>query len=296
MSSTAVTRKRMSVADWGLIIILLLITMISFAPIMHTISVSFSDQAKADSGLVTLWPNGFSLQSYQKILDDKQFFISFWVSIKRVVLVAMLSFFVTILTAYPLSKDSKQFRLRSPFMWTLVFVMLFNGGLIPFYMAVKSYHLFNTMSVLVLPMSINVFNIILVINFFRSQPKELEESASIDGAGAWTQLFRLFLPLSVPVLATITLFNIVNTWNEYLNGLIFIRDKNLLPLQTYLQTLNVKMDPTQMSVENIKRFGEVSNKTLSAAKTFVSLLPIVAIYPFLQRYFISGIMLGSVKE
>ncbi|ANE47005.1 ABC transporter permease [Paenibacillus swuensis] len=293
--STAFT-KRFSSFDWILIGLLFLVMVSSFAPILHTISVSFSNQAKADSGLVTLFPIGFNLNSYEKIVEDRQFLTAFWVSVKRVFWVALLSFVVTVLTAYPLAQDPRQFRFRNPVMWLLVFIMLFNGGLVPFYMAVKSYHMYNTMFALVLPNLFSVFNIILVVNFFRSLPRELEESASMDGAGPWRMLWNVIIPLSVPVLATITLFNIVGTWNEYLSGLIFIRDQELVPLQTYMQTLFVKMDPTQLTAENVKQLSEVSNKTLSAAKTFVSLIPILLIYPFLQRYFITGIMLGSVKE
>jgi ABC-type glycerol-3-phosphate transport system permease component len=275
---------------------MLVICLLSVGPILHTISLSLSESAKAEAGMVTLWPNGWNMNAYEKIIQDDQFLLSFWISIKRVAMTAALSFVVTLLIAFPLSRDPKQFVLRNPVMWLLVFTLLFNGGLVPFYMTVRDAGLYNTIWALVLPLIVNVFNVILVINYFRSLPKELDESAAIDGAGPWQLLFKIYMPLSVPVMATITLFTIVNTWNEYLFGLIFTRSDDLIPLQTYLQTVFVKIDPTRMSVEQIKEAGLVSNKTLNAAKIIVSLIPIVMIYPFLQRYFIHGIVMGSVKE
>ncbi|GIQ63847.1 hypothetical protein PACILC2_24150 [Paenibacillus cisolokensis] len=199
--------------------------------------------------------------------------------------------------AYPLSRSVKEFKLRNVYMWLLVFVMMFNGGLIPFYLIVKQMGLMNSFWVLVLPMIINVFNIILIVNYFRSIPKELDESASMDGAGPWYKAFRIYMPLALPVLATTTLFLIVAVWNEFMLGMIFIRNPEDVPLQTYMQQIVVRIDPNLLkSVEDVKRLASVSDKTLSAAKIFTSMLPIMIIYPFLQRYFISGIMLGSVKE
>src|SRR5690606_10825418 len=151
--------------------------------------------------------------------------------------------------AYPLSRSSKQFAMRNPVMWLLVFVMMFNGGLIPFYMVIKNLHLMNTIWALVLPGVVNVFNVILVVNFFRYIPRELDESAAMDGAGPWYMLFRIYLPLSVPVLATITLFTIVGTWNEFFNGLIFTTSPDHMPLQTYVQSLIVQIDPTKVTAD-----------------------------------------------
>jgi putative aldouronate transport system permease protein len=188
--------------------------------------------------------------------------------------------------------------LRNILMWTLVFTMLFNGGLIPLYQTVKAYGLIDNIWVLVLSGGVPMFNVILVINFFRNLPKELEEAAFVDGAGPWYTLFKLFLPLSLPVLATITLFSIVGHWNEFFSGLVFMTKPDNYPLQTYIQQMVIQIDTTKLSndPETLKRLGEISNQTLNAAKIFIAMLPILFVYPFLQRFFIQGITLGSVKE
>ena len=176
--------------------------------------------------------------------------------------------------------------------------MLFSGGLIPWYITIKSFGLIDTIWALVLPVAVPVFNVILLMNYFRGLPKELEESAGIDGAGAWQMLLKIFLPVSVPVLATITLFSVVGHWNSFFDGMILMNKKVNWPLQTYVQQLVVSLQSI-MNVtdpEEQKRMLETSNKTFNAAKVFVSMIPILAIYPFLQRYFIGGIVLGSVKE
>ncbi|NOU72907.1 ABC transporter permease subunit [Paenibacillus sp. LMG 31458] len=292
------TTTASKIFDVILIILLAAIALLCVLPLWYTLMVSLSEKSAAAAGIVRLWPIGLNVVSYQQIMRDSAFFQSFWVSIQRVVLGASLSFIVTVLMAYPLSKSTKDFRLRNILMWVLVFTMLFNGGLIPLYQTVKAYGLIDNIWVLVLSGGVPMFNVILVINFFRSLPKELEEAALVDGAGPWYTLFKLFLPLSVPVLATITLFSIVGHWNEFFSGLVFMTKPDNYPLQTYIRQMVVQMDPSQMNndPETLKRLSEISNQTLNAAKIFIAMLPILVVYPFLQRFFIHGITLGSVKE
>ncbi|UJF33553.1 carbohydrate ABC transporter permease [Paenibacillus hexagrammi] len=284
--------------DVILIAILGVIALSCIFPLWYTLMVSLSEKSAAAAGIVRAWPIGFNLVSYQQIMRDGQFFHSFWVSIERVILGASLSFIVTVLMAYPLSKETKDLRSRNVLMWILVFTMLFNGGLIPLYQTVKAYGLIDNIWVLVLSGGLPMFNVILVINFFRGLPKELEEAALVDGAGPWYTLFMLFIPLSVPVLATITLFTIVGHWNEFFSGLVFMTKPDHYPLQTYIRQMVIQIDPSQMNTdaESLKRLSEISNQTLNAAKIFIAMLPILVIYPFLQRFFIHGITLGSVKE
>jgi len=283
--------------DYGLIAFVALISLTSLFPIVHNLALSLSSPAMVTGGFVTIYPKEFTFSSYIKLMEDTVFFRTFGISVQRVVITTVLSFIVSLLMAYPLSRSAKEFKLRNVYMWLLVFVMMFNGGLIPFYLIVKQMGLMNSFWVLVLPMIVNVFNIILIVNYFRSIPKELDESASMDGAGPWYKVFRIYMPLALPVLATTTLFLIVVVWNEFMLGMIFIRSPEDVPLQTYMQQIVVRIDPNLLkSVEDVKRLTSVSDKTLSAAKIFTSMVPIMIIYPFLQRYFISGIMLGSVKE
>ncbi|QJD86780.1 carbohydrate ABC transporter permease [Cohnella herbarum] len=285
------------VADGALIAFMVLISLTCFFPLLHNLAISFSSPAKATGGFVTIFPQDFTFASYEKLFEDSTFFRTFFVSVERVVLTTILSFFVSLLMAYPLSRTNRDFALRNVYMWLLVFVMMFNGGLIPFYLIVKQMGLMNSFWVLVLPMIVNVFNVILIVNYFRGIPKELDECASMDGAGPWYKVFRIYMPLAMPVLATTTLFLIVNIWNEFMTGMIFMRNIEDAPLQTYMQQLVVRIDPNLLkTVDDVKRMASVSDKTLSAAKIFVSMLPIMLLYPFLQRYFISGITLGSVKE
>jgi len=270
--------------------------LLCFLPLWYTLCVSLSDKASATAGLVSFWPVGFNLSAYRNIMADTKFFHSFWVSVQRVVLGSAINFIVILLMAYPLSKSAKEFKQRNVLMWILVFTMLFNGGLIPWYMTVKSLGLINSIWGLVLGNSVPMFSVILVMNFFRNLPKELEEAAVVDGAGPWYILFKLIMPLSVPVLATVTLFSIVYHWNEFFNGLVLISKSDHYPLQTYIQQMVVNLNLGMMTEDQYKRMNELSNQTLNAAKIFIAMVPVLCIYPFLQRYFISGITLGSVKE
>lgn len=290
--------KASRVFDVFLIVILIGIAITCILPIWYTLAVSLSTKTAAAAGEVSLWPVGFNFNSYKQLLEDGQFFQSFWISIQRVVLGAGLNFIVVPLMAYPLSKTTKDFKFRNILMWTLIFTMLFNGGLIPLYLTVQELGLMNSIWALVFVGGAQtiVFNIILCINFFRNLPKELEEAALVDGAGPWYILFKLFIPLSIPVLATVTLFSIVYHWNEFLYGLIFMTREEFYPLQTYIQQMVVVVDPATMTEDQYKKMSELSNRTLDAAKIFIAMIPVLVVYPFLQRYFIHGITLGSVKE
>lgn len=284
------------VFDIVLIVLLVGVSLLCILPIWYTLAVSLSENSAAAAGQVRLWPVGFNLNSYREIMDDSKFFNSFWISIQRVVLGAIVSFVVTVLMAYPLSKTTKDFRLRNVLMWILVFTMLFNGGLIPWYQTVKALGLINNIWGLVLGHSVPVFNVILVVNYFRNLPKELEEAALVDGAGPWYMLVKLYIPLAVPVLATVTLFSIVYHWNEFFNGLVLMSRADHYPLQTYIQQLVVIIDASTLNTEQLKRMSELSNQTLNAAKIFIAMIPVLLVYPLLQRFFIHGITLGSVKE
>jgi multiple sugar transport system permease protein/putative aldouronate transport system permease protein len=258
--------------------------------------VSLSDKAAVAGGMVRLFPVGFNLTSYYEIIKDPKFFSSFWISIQRVIIGGSAGLVCTILMAYPLSKNTREFPLRNVFMWVLVFCMLFNGGLIPWYLTVKNLGLLDTIWALSFSGGLGVFNVILMMNFFRNLPKELEEAALVDGAGPWYILYRLFVPMSKPVIATVSLFLAVGHWNEFFQGLVLMSKPERFPLQTYIQQLVVRLDTTNMTTEQLITYSLLSNRSLNAAKIFVAMIPILMIYPFLQRYFISGITLGSVKE
>jgi len=281
--------------NWLNILLIIMLTIVCILPVWYTLVVSISDRSVVAAGEVFLLPKSITLSSYETIMGESQFFKSFFISVQRVVYGSMITFFVVLLMAYPLSKTSKDFKYRNIIMWLLIFCMLFNGGLVPWYMTMKSIGMINNIWGLVLGGGLPVFNVILVMNFFRNLPKEMEESALMDGAGPWRILFGIFLPLSTPVLATVLVFTIVGHWNEFFQALVLMTKNENYPLQSYIRQVTANVDLSKMDAESVKRLTSLSNQTLNAAKIFISMLPLLIIYPFFQKYFVKGITLGSVK-
>ena len=275
--------------------ILTLIALVCFFPILHILALSFSSASAAASGRVTIWPVEFTIQSYQFVLDNPAFGKSFFISLLRVFVGTPVNMILTILVAYPLSRSRNEFRSRDIFVWFFLITVLFSGGLIPWYMVIRQTGLIDSFWALIIPGALPVFNVILLANSFKSVPKELEEAAAMDGAGHWTILFRILLPLSLPVLATVTLFVAVSHWNAWFDGLILMNSPDKYPLQSYLQTVIISPDPRMLTERDLALLKIISNRTTRAAQIFIAMLPILAVYPFLQRYFTSGIKLGSVK-
>ncbi len=284
-------------ANWWIVLFLTVLTLMCLLPIVHTVAISFSDQARAAAGEVAFLPKGFSLNSYAKLLKEGAFLQAFWVSIQRVFLAIAISVSITILSAYALSKSSQVFRGRNIYLWVLVFTMLFNAGTIPWYMAIRAVGLLDTIWSLILPCAVSAYNIILMMNFFKGIPSALEEAALVDGAGPWRTLFQIYIPLSKPSIATITLFTVVTHWNNFYDGLVLMSKPSHYPLQTYIYQLTVTVDVrTITNIDTLKELLKVSGLTLNASKLVVSMVPILLVYPFLQRYFVTGLTLGSVKE
>ena len=277
----------------------LFLSLIAFTcllPILNQLAISFSASGEVAMGKVGIWPVGFTLKSYQYMAEKPQFFSSIMVSLQRLLLAVPLSMLVTTLAAYPLSRQNSEFKARKYYIWYFVVPMLFYGGLIPGYMIVKNTGLIDSIWALVLPSLVNVFNIILMMNFFRAIPKELEEAALIDGAGSVRVLWSVILPVSTPVLATVALFFIVNHWNSWFDGLIYMNNPDKYPLQTYLQTMVISRDLMVMeSLRDVRNIPDISDRTGKAAQIFLAALPVLLVYPFLQKYFTTGIVMGSVK-
>jgi putative aldouronate transport system permease protein len=270
---------------------------ICLMPMLNQLAISFSTDAAVSTGAVGLLPRDFTLRSYRFMAQKPEFFKSVIVSLSRIALAVPISLVISVLAAYPLSKQNSDFKSRKYLIWYFVIPMLFWGGLIPTYMAVRNTGLINTIWALVIPGVVNVFNILLLMNFFRAIPRELEEAALIDGAGNIRILSSVILPVSAPVLATVTLFFIVNHWNAWFDGLIYMNSPDKYPLQTYLQTRVIAHNMTAMdSLREVRELSSgVSDRTGKAAQLFLSALPILLVYPFLQKYFTTGIVMGSVK-
>ena len=275
-------------------LLMLLLCLLCLLPILHILAISLSEKGAVAAGYVKLFPVDFTLASYRYVMEKTEFWRSIGVTLKRLVLGSTLSIFLTILTAYPLSKPSTQFRRRTLYVWFLVITMLFNGGLIPNFMLVRELNLMDSIWALILPGIIPVFNVVLLLNFFRDLPKELEEAARMDGASHFRILWRIYVPLAAPAIATISLFTIVGYWNEWFSGMIYMSSVRNYPLMTYLQKVisqtNSLTDPSQ-----IELMAKISSKTFQAAQIIIATLPILVVYPFMQRYFVQGMTLGAMK-
>ncbi len=259
----------------------------------HLLMVSMSSSAPANAGLVTFWPIGFTLEAYAQTFKNANFLASLWVSVQRTIIGTGLALIVNTIAAYALSKETRVFRARNIYLWYFVFTMLFTGGLIPGYILILKLGLMNNLMALILPGLVAVFNIILLLNFFRGVPKDLEEAAFIDGAGQFRTFFSIYLPLSMPVIATVSLFIMVGHWNAYFDGMIYMKDAAKLPLASFMQTIIVKADMSSLDAAAI---ASLSQRTIRASQIFISALPILLVYPFLQRFFVTGIVVGAVKE
>lgn len=276
-------------------IIVLLLGLSCLLPLLNILAISLSSSAAVSANRVGVLPVDFTLTAYNKILSDGQFWRSFLISVVRVVLCLALNLAVTVPMAYAMTKGKKEFRARNIYMNLLIFAMLFNGGMIPTYILVRNLGLLNSIWSLVLP----IFNVILLMNFFLGIPRSLEEAALMDGANPIQILLRIMVPCAKPCLATISLFSIVGSWNDFFSGLIYMQKAENYPIMTYIQSLNVdiqellKSGATSSALENIT---ELSNRNLNAAKIVVAVIPLLMIYPILQKYLITGIVMGSVKE
>ncbi|MDI4648566.1 carbohydrate ABC transporter permease [Cohnella hashimotonis] len=285
-------QKIFSVFNYAL---LTLTAVLCLLPLIHVIALSLSDNAAVSGGLVTLWPVRFTWEPYVYVLERSAFWKAFGVTLQRAALGTAVNVLLVILLAYPLSMSREKLRARTLYVWIFFFTMLFNGGLIPTYILIKEIGIMDTLWALILPGAVTVFNLILMLNFFRQVPEELEDAAMIDGAGHWRTLWQIYVPISTPATATITLFCVVGHWNAWFDGLIYMRDAAHYPLQSYLQTIVVKFDFQTMSATDAQRLAQLNDRSVKAAQMVVAAVPILLVYPFLQKYFVSGIKLGSVK-
>jgi len=285
----------------GNVVLLALVSLACIAPFINLLAVSFSDKTAVAAGEVTFLPVNFTTVSYEFITNSGKFLDSLIVSLKRTGLGVPLNLLLIVLTAYPLSKSRADFRGRPYFSWFFVVTILFNAGLIPTYMVVKSTGLINSIWSLLLPGALPVFSMLVVMNYMRSLPKELLEAAYIDGASHVQTLLRIVIPVSAPTIATVTLFSFVDHWNSWFDGMIYMNRIENYPLQTYLQTVVVNPEEfmrnnTDLSGNLSKYLSLVSARTTGAAQMFLAMIPILCLYPFLQKYFTSGLVMGSVKE
>ncbi|MGI5946184.1 MAG: carbohydrate ABC transporter permease [Lachnospiraceae bacterium] len=290
---TVKKHRKKSAEDWivdGIAYGLLTILVISIIlPFMQVITISMSPASVVNESGFHLFPTEFDFSGYKIIAEDENFWHSYLVTIARTLIGTAVSVLVTVLTAYPLAKTNLPY--RKGIMMFVVFTMYFSGGMIPTYLLIRGLHLTNNFLVYILPCLITGFALIITRNFFMGIPAALEESAKIDGASNWTVLFQIYLPLSKPVMATIALWYSVEHWNSWMDNMLYVTKDKLYVLQYVLQTIltNGQGNPEEM----VEVF--VHTDTAKMAALVLSLIPIVCTYPFLQKYFVKGMIVGSVK-
>jgi putative aldouronate transport system permease protein len=273
-----------------------LVGIVCLALFIHIVALSLSDNTAIVANQVKLIPKGFNVESYKIILNDTRFWNSFMISVERVFVGIVVNMYMVIFIAYPLSKSTSAMKSRNFYMIFFFITALFSGGIIAQFVLLNDLNLLNTVWSLVLPTAVPVFSVILMMNFYKQIPKEILESAKIDGANEWQVLLKILVPLSKPAIATILLFTVVGHWNSWFDGLLFSTTIDRYPLQSYLQTVVIRMDFNSAGINNPELIALLSNISVKSAQIIIAMIPVLLIYPFLQRYFISGIVIGSVKE
>ncbi|KZS44450.1 ABC transporter permease [Paenibacillus glucanolyticus] len=282
-------------------IFLALLAFVTFYPFWNGLVISFNSGSDTAMGGVTFWPRDFTLENYGIVFQDTRLLNGFKISVLRTVIGTISSILVTSIFAYGMTKS--ELIGRKYYMIMCIITMYFGGGLIPTFMLVRGLGLMDSFWVFIIPGLVSVWNMIIFRTFFNGLPNGLEESAKIDGCGNWGIFFKIILPLSGPVIATLSLFTAVSHWNEWFLPSIYINNENLLPIQTMLrQILSSNIMSEQMSNLDsasqavLSRMQSVTSKSLSMATMMVATLPIIMVYPFVQKHFVKGVLVGSLKE
>ncbi len=273
------------------IVLCLVVAAVAY-PFINILARSFSSEQYIDAGQVNLWPRGFNVTTYTHVLSDPLFWLSYRNTVVYTVTATVVSMVLTTSYAYVLSK--KHLRGRKILIGIAVFTMFFNGGIIPNYVLVSSLHLRDTVWAIALPNAINIFNLLVMKSFFENMPAELEEAAAVDGMGTYRILWRIVLPLSKAVIATMLLFYAVAFWNSWFTAFLYMDNQNLFPITVYLRNLIAGAT----SVTNEQQANGTQQQiaaNIQAVTVVLVAVPILSVYPFIQRYFVSGVMLGAVK-
>ncbi|TMV48892.1 carbohydrate ABC transporter permease [Paenibacillus mesophilus] len=280
---------------WTLNGLLLLLSLCTLYPFWHVLMYALSDPKLSMGGGIFLLPRGFSFMSFQILLDSKGIYTAYWNSIVRLFLGTFVNLLFTMMLAYPLSL--RRFMGRNTITLMIFFTMLFSGGMIPTYLLVKQLGLLDSIWALIIPGAISAWNLLIMKNYFQSIPAELEESASIDGASPSRVLFTIILPVSMPVIAAIALFYGVAHWNNYFDAILYINTQSNQVLQVFLRTMlnGSSLQQVQGADNFATHIGMVTEESVKMATVIASVLPMLLIYPFLQKYYVKGVLIGSVK-
>ncbi len=305
MESILVTRKpKNHIREGGIdlaftitnTLILTIVLIVILFPLIFVVSASFSDPIAVATGQVLVWPVGFTLRAYTTIFHYHAIWVGYLNSIYYTVVGTLVNITLTILAAYPLSR--KDFFGKNPLLFLFVFTMFFNGGLIPFYLTVNKLGLYNNRLALIIPSAMSVWNMIIAITYFRTSiPAELLEAAQLDGCNDFQFLWRIVVPLSAPIIAVLSLFYAVGHWNEYFSALIFLSNKDLFPLQLILRDILTSSTIDMSMLKDVTTISERQGlqQLLKYALIVVASVPVLAIYPFVQKHFVKGLLLGGIK-
>ncbi len=284
-----------TVGDYVIAVIMILICFAALYPVWYTVVVSFNDSEDTLRGGVYFFPRKFTLQSYKTVFQDKSIISAFGITIMRTLIGTVASVLFTAMVGYALSK--KHIMGNRVYIIIGTITMFFGGGLIPTFILFRNIGLYDNFLVYIIPSLFNFYNMIIFMSFFRELPAGLEESAKLDGANDLTIFFRIIIPLSMPVLATIALFNGVWQWNDYFTGVMYINKAELQPIQTFLYRIIASASASKavVSLPAGVSAQQVSSQSVRLATMVVTTLPIVCVYPFLQKYFVKGVLVGSIK-
>jgi putative aldouronate transport system permease protein len=274
------------------VLALLLIVFVTFYPFLNMVAQSFSSEGNINAGKVNLVPVGFNLETYQVVMADSMFWTHYKNTVIYTVVATAISMVLTTAFAYAISK--RRLKGRNLFIGIAVFTMFFNGGLIPNYVLITSLGMKNTLWAIVLPNAISVFNLLIMKSFFEGMPDELEEAAAIDGMNTYGILLHIVLPLSKAVLATMILFYAVINWNAWFAAFLYLDQKEMFPLTIFLRNMIAGASTATSIGGGSDNLAQIASNIKSVAMV-LSVVPILVIYPFVQKYFVSGVMLGSVK-
>jgi putative aldouronate transport system permease protein len=285
--------NRFELLDVILLVLLTLWMLIIAIPFINVIVVSFTTHKEYLETPLLLIPKNPTLDSYKALIEDGRIWGGYRTTLTIVCLGVPLNLFLTTSMAYVMSR--RAFPGKKVLFTLILFTMLFNGGIIPLYLVIKQLGLTNKIWSVVFSYGINTFYMIIMMNYFKTLPESLMESARLDGAGEWTILFKIVLPLSAPIIATITLFYAVDRWNEWFNAMIFIRDKSMAPLQLVLRS--IVMDAAIIdAASSVADVGETAfTNGIKMAAVLATMLPIMCVFPFLQKHFAKGVMIGAIK-
>lgn len=291
MNKTSVGERIFDLTNMAIMTVLIVATLY---PMLYILFSSLSDGNRLISfDGILLWPQGFSLDGYKAVFSNATFLQAFKNTFFVLIAGLIVNLSLTAFGAYFLSRDGVL--LGKPIMFMIVFTMFFQGGLVPFYLIVKEYGLLNSLWALILPSAVSTFNLIIMRTYFQSIPKELEESAFLDGAGHYKILFNVFIPLSMPVIAVMILYYGVGHWNSWFSAMIFLRDQELFPVQLVVRNILLENDNANMIGTSTLQHSQSVAETLKYAAIMVTTAPILLLYPFLQKYFVKGVMVGALK-